>query len=181
MITTFLTAVNKPWWQSVTLCYRLLDTPSDGKLCAYTRCFTREVQLHRAILTILSKMYDCRNHTCPPPSIYNSYTMQQLYVAILLILAVLGTFGNMLVIAAVILSRKLRHATNMFVLNLSIADLLTCAYVVPVQAVAVLSEFQIRSQMSVCQSAAFLLVLCLGCSINSLTCIAINRYFLVVN
>ena len=63
--------------------------------------------------------------------------MQQLYVAILLILAVLGTFGNMLVIAAVILSRKLRHATNMFVLNLSIADLLTCAYVVPVQAVAV--------------------------------------------
>ncbi|XP_022109790.1 melatonin receptor type 1C-like [Acanthaster planci] len=111
--------------------------------------------------------------------VYTSYSERQVFAAIFGIISVVGTVDNALVIAAVILSRKLRNATNMFVLNLSIADFLTCIYTIPINMVAVLSEDNWPPPNAPCKLAGFLLVLCSSCSLNNLACIAINRYVMI--
>ncbi|XP_022109789.1 melatonin receptor type 1C-like [Acanthaster planci] len=108
-----------------------------------------------------------------------SYSERQVFAAIFGIIFVVGTVGNALVIAAVILSRKLRNATNMLVLNLSIADFLTCVCVIPINAAAILSEDSWPLVNSSCKFAGFLLAVCTGCSLNNLACIAINRYVMI--
>ncbi|XP_022109792.1 melatonin receptor type 1C-like [Acanthaster planci] len=115
----------------------------------------------------------CHGEVC------TSYSERQVFAAIFGIISVVGTVDNALVIAAVILSRKLRNATNMFVLNLSIADFLTCIYTIPINVFAVLNEDDWPLPNAPCKLAGFLLVLCSSCSLNNLVCIAINRYVMI--
>ncbi|XP_022085312.1 melatonin receptor type 1C-like [Acanthaster planci] len=119
------------------------------------------------------------NSTNSPPEVFYSYTYRQMVVAFILVLSILGTFGNMLVIAAVILSKKLWHVTNMFVLNLSIVDLLICVYVIPMNAVVFFKAEQSPTIKPFCTIAGLMFVLCFGCSINNLMCIAISRYAII--
>ncbi|XP_038063657.1 melatonin receptor type 1C-like [Patiria miniata] len=111
--------------------------------------------------------------------VYSSYAERQIIAAVALVVSVLGLFGNALVIAAVVLSKKLWNATYMFVLNLSIADFVTCAYVIPINAAVLLSTEHMPALMPFCTVAGFLFTLCFGCSLNNLTCIAISRYAIV--
>ncbi len=109
---------------------------------------------------------------------YRSYIERQILAGLVGIIAVIGFCGNTLIIIAVALSRKLRNTTNVFVVNLAIADLLTCLFL-PWTAVAILSEGGWKLPMFICVMDGFCLIMCLGCSINTLTCIAINRVILV--
>ncbi|XP_038069271.1 alpha-1A adrenergic receptor-like [Patiria miniata] len=93
-----------------------------------------------------------------------------------------GTTGNSLVILAVLLSKKLRTTTNAFVVNLSVADLLTClmlpAYAIYVQALLfgigdTLVGFWVGIVTKVIEYTT------LGCSILTLMCIALNRWLLI--
>ncbi|XP_038063656.1 melatonin receptor type 1C-like [Patiria miniata] len=111
--------------------------------------------------------------------VYSSYAERQIISAVLLVASIVGLFGNALVIAAVVLSKKLWNATYMFVLNLSIADFVTCAYVIPINTAILLSTEHMPALMPFCTVAGFLYTLCFGCSINNLLCIAINRYAVV--
>ncbi|XP_038063609.1 melatonin receptor type 1C-like [Patiria miniata] len=117
------------------------------------------------------------NETCCQ-SMFSSYSRRQGIVALIAVMAILGVFGNCLVIAAVTLSRKLRNPTNMFVFNLSIADLLVCGFVLPGQATALLAVDNSMPDI-MCSLTAVLQILSTGCSINNLACIAINRYLIV--
>ena len=47
-------------------------------------------------------------------------------VSFYILIALLGVFGNVYVILAVVLSRKLRTFTNIFIVNQSCSDLLSC-------------------------------------------------------
>ena len=110
--------------------------------------------------------------------VYQSYAERQLTAALFGIISILALFGNSLVIISVVLSKKLRTITNSFVVNLSLADLLT-ALSLPWLSVGVLSVDGWPLSESLCVFVAFMLVCCLGCSISTLACIAFNRCILI--
>ena len=62
--------------------------------------------------------------------------MDPLWYMLLLIFPVLTVFGNVLVILAVYRERSLRSATNTFIVNLAIADLLVAVFVMPLALVS---------------------------------------------
>ncbi|KAJ8024624.1 G-protein coupled receptor moody [Holothuria leucospilota] len=106
-------------------------------------------------------------------------TRQRTIVASMFIfVAVVGTIGNFLVILAVIVSKKLRTATNAFVVNLAVADLLT-ALCVPWNAVALLGFEGLPVPEPICSIAAGVMFTCVGCSLYTLASIAINRLILI--
>ncbi|XP_033639901.1 melanopsin-A-like [Asterias rubens] len=109
--------------------------------------------------------------------IYAYYFERQLLAALLSIAACVGFIGNIFVILAVFLSKKLRTSTNVFVVNLSVADLLTCLSL-PWQSVSVLSEegWPLPEAYWLCVLSASLLILCSGCSVNNLALIALSRW-----
>ncbi|XP_071483673.1 G-protein coupled receptor moody-like [Diadema antillarum] len=105
---------------------------------------------------------------------------QRLVLAIMfIIVSVVGSLGNAIVIAAVIASRKLRTITNVFVVNLAVADFLT-SITVPWTAVALLSEGDTWPlDPWICTAAAAIMYLCVGTSLYSLASASINRFILV--
>ena len=109
---------------------------------------------------------------------YKSMVERQVVAALVGIVAVIGFCGNSLVILAVVLSRKLRTFTNVFVVNLALADLSTCTCL-PWIAIAIVSEDGWELPDWICTVNGFWIIVCLGSSINTLACIAINRYVLI--
>ena len=97
-----------------------------------------------------------------------------------LIIAAVGIFGNSITIIAVVLSRKLRTITNVFVVNLAVADLLTCL-ALPWNAVGVLAPYSETYPLPeyICKAASLVLYTCTGCSLFTLAAISLNRYFLI--
>ncbi|XP_038073309.1 alpha-1D adrenergic receptor-like [Patiria miniata] len=97
------------------------------------------------------------------------------------LVAVVGFAGNFMVILAVILSRKLQTRTNAFVVNLAVADLVTCSTIL----FTALALFSMNGwplpglPLIVCSVAAGLFYTSLGCSIINLALIAINRFVLI--
>ncbi len=110
--------------------------------------------------------------------VFNDYPQRVIVASIFIIACILGTCGNSLVILSVILSRKLRNATNVFVVNLSCADILTCL-IIPWNAVALLSRSGWPIAPWVCSVAAAVLFLCVGSSLYSMALIGLNRFVLI--
>ena len=110
--------------------------------------------------------------------IYQTYAERQLISTLLAIISIVAFFGNSLVVIAVILSKKLRTFTNAFVVNLSVADLLT-ALNLPWLVTGVLSVDGWPLPDQLCVMCAFMLVCCLGCSATTLAFIAFNRLVLI--
>lgn len=69
--------------------------------------------------------------------------------ALLIIMVIIPTIGgNILVILAVSLERKLQNATNYFLMSLAVADLLVGLLVMPIALITVLySKFSARPQL----------------------------------
>ncbi|XP_022096746.1 octopamine receptor 1-like [Acanthaster planci] len=110
--------------------------------------------------------------------VYQRFAERQAIAGIFLTGAILGSVGNCFVVAAVALSRKLRTTTNVFVVNLALADILTSLFM-PWQAVAILGggdEWPIPGAPWLCVAAGFVIVVTYGCSINNLALIAVNRW-----
>ncbi|XP_038045061.1 dopamine D2-like receptor [Patiria miniata] len=109
--------------------------------------------------------------------VYQSFIERQILAAIFITIAILGTVGNSFVILAVAWTKKLRTITNVFVVNLAVADVLTCVFM-PWQVVAILggNAWPIPGAPWVCAMAGFVVVVTFGCSINSLALIAVNRW-----
>ncbi|XP_071794201.1 beta-4C adrenergic receptor-like [Asterias amurensis] len=94
------------------------------------------------------------------------------------LVALTGFVGNVLVILAVILSKKLQTRTNAFVVNLATADMVTCT-AAPFMAVALLSMDGWPLPDVMCSLAGAFYYTALSCSIMNLAAIAINRYILI--
>ncbi|XP_038071936.1 melatonin receptor type 1B-A-like [Patiria miniata] len=109
---------------------------------------------------------------------FSDYTQRVIVATMILVIALLGIFGNTLVILAVLLSNKVRTATNAFVVNLSVADFLTCL-VIPWNAVALLGREGLPVGVWVCSIIAVVQNATIGCSIFSLVAIALNRLLLI--
>ena len=98
--------------------------------------------------------------------------------SVICLVGVFGFIGNIMVILAVILSKKLQTRTNAFVVNLATADLLTCT-ASPLNSVALFSLSGWPLPESICSIVAALYFTCLACSIVTLAAIAINRFILI--
>ncbi|XP_038071945.1 melatonin receptor type 1B-A-like [Patiria miniata] len=109
---------------------------------------------------------------------FSDYTQRVLVATMFLVIALLGIFGNTLVILAVLLSKKVRTDTNAFVVNLSVADFLTCL-VLPWNAVALLGREGLPVGVWVCSITAVVQNATIGCSIFSLVAIALFRFLLI--
>ncbi|XP_071502695.1 alpha-1D adrenergic receptor-like [Diadema antillarum] len=90
----------------------------------------------------------------------------------------LGTFGNILVLASVALSRQLRTSTNIFVVGLAVTDLLNCLLLI-VQVLSLLNVSESDSFGVVCTVAAIGLYIFLGISVATLALIAVDRFFMI--
>ncbi|XP_022084763.1 melatonin receptor type 1A-like [Acanthaster planci] len=117
------------------------------------------------------------NSTEEPFKVYKYYYMRVILATLCIVSSVFGVVGNTLVICAVPLSKKLRTVTNVFIVNLSVSDLMACTFL-PWQAVSVLSEdgwpLPQAYWLCVVTSAVFCLSIC--CSVTNLALIALNRW-----
>ena len=118
------------------------------------------------------------SYITPPPSpttVFQNDSIRHMLATMFCLISVAGISGNGLVLVSILHTAKLRTITNVFVFNLGIADLLTCS-VLPLNAVAVLSIDGYPLPNPVCVFNVFVLMVCIGTSINTLTLIAINRW-----
>ncbi|XP_038044386.1 alpha-1D adrenergic receptor-like [Patiria miniata] len=118
------------------------------------------------------------NSTEDPPYKFDDYAQRVIVATLILMISILGIIGNSHVILAVLLSKKLRTVTNAFVVNLCVADLLTCL-VIPWHSVALLSRNQLPVLGVICGGVAVVIFATVGCSIYTLASIGLNRLLLI--
>ncbi|XP_038055434.1 melatonin receptor type 1B-A-like [Patiria miniata] len=122
------------------------------------------------------------NHTVDPSGVTPAIALieRQVLAVVLGIIVVTGLVGNSVVILAVILSKKLRRCiTNSFVLSLSVSDLAACLSM-PWTIVSFLypgNDWPLPD--SLCTLGGFGLIMSVGCSIFTLSSIALNRLHLL--
>nr|XP_060612488.1 melatonin receptor type 1C-like [Anolis sagrei ordinatus] len=95
--------------------------------------------------------------------------------AVLLLTTVGDLLGNALVILSVLRNPKLRNAGNIFVVSLSVADLVVAIYPYPLILSAIFHDRWTMGPVH-CQISGFLMGLSVIGSIFNITAIAINRY-----
>ncbi|XP_048721038.2 melatonin-related receptor [Caretta caretta] len=97
-------------------------------------------------------------------------------LAAVIIFTIVGDLvGNALVILSVLRNKKLRNAGNLFVVSLSVADLVVAVYPYPLILSAIFHNGWTLGNMH-CQISGFLMGLSVIGSIFNITAIAINRY-----
>ncbi|XP_077437048.1 5-hydroxytryptamine receptor 2A [Vanacampus margaritifer] len=103
--------------------------------------------------------------------------------AALLILAAIGVTvtGNILVILAVSLEKKLQNATNYFLMSLAVADMLLGMLVMPVSMVTILYDYGWPLPSELCPVWIYLDVLFSTASIMHLCAISLDRYIAIRN
>ncbi|XP_030637725.1 5-hydroxytryptamine receptor 2A [Chanos chanos] len=104
------------------------------------------------------------------------------WMALLILLAIVVTVtGNVLVILAVTLERKLQNATNYFLMSLAITDMLLGLLVMPVAMVTILYGYTWPLPRALCPIWIYLDVLFSTASIMHLCAISLDRYIAIRN
>ena len=98
-----------------------------------------------------------------------------------IVIIIVGIIGNTLIILSVILSRRLRTSTNVFIVSLSTCDLITCL-ILPWQVVAYLGRdgWALPRAEWLCGITALVIYTGTGISLYNLAAIAINRLVYLV-
>ena len=96
----------------------------------------------------------------------------------LIFVSILGTFGNILVIAAVLSTPTLRTRGNIFIIFLAITDLITTAILAPFFIFTLLNGGWPYADIY-CDILGYAALICLSLSVMSLGLIAITRYVAV--
>ncbi|OWF52575.1 melatonin receptor type 1A-like [Mizuhopecten yessoensis] len=103
-----------------------------------------------------------------------------LFLLALSISSVTGLIGNILVIGAVIVSRRLRTTGNMFIVNLAVADIIIVTIVEPFNILGVIDgpEFFVRNVWW-CHTLSVVCVMSCSSSMMNLAAISVNRYIMI--
>ena len=106
---------------------------------------------------------------------------EKIFVATMeLLISICGISSNSIIILAVCLSKKLQTRTNVFVVSLTAADLLSSVGLIPnIIALYGRSGWALPGHEWFCELGAFLLLTCLGVGLYSLSGIALNRMILI--
>ncbi|XP_023139904.1 5-hydroxytryptamine receptor 2B [Amphiprion ocellaris] len=106
--------------------------------------------------------------------------IQLKWAALLIVMVIIPTIGgNILVILAVSLERKLQNATNYFLMSLAVADLLVGVLVMPIALITVLYKSEWPLPEFLCPIWLFLDVLFSTASIMHLCAISLDRYIAI--
>lgn len=102
------------------------------------------------------------------------------WAALLILLVIIPTIGgNILVILAVSLEKRLQHATNYFLMSLAVADLLVGVFVMPIALLTIMFEAIWPLPLVLCPAWLFLDVLFSTASIMHLCAISVDRYIAI--
>lgn len=96
------------------------------------------------------------------------------------VVAALGVPGNTLVIIAVLLSKRVRNVSSAFIVNLAMADLITCLSA-PVFSYVQYHDIYESKLEPICQVLMVIVHSCIGASMYSLAFIAICRFLLITS
>ncbi|XP_054871515.1 5-hydroxytryptamine receptor 2A [Amphiprion ocellaris] len=116
----------------------------------------------------------------PCPSLAPPADKNWAALLILLVIAV-TVMGNILVILAVSLEKKLQNATNYFLMSLAVADMLLGILVMPVSMVTILYDYGWPLPLDLCPIWIYLDVLFSTASIMHLCAISLDRYIAIRN
>ena len=122
-------------------------------------------------------MVESQTESCDQSKV--SDTERKIIASVLAVVGALGISGNSLVIAAVLLFRKLRSPTNVFVVNLGVADWITCFNITWLVIAMVNPECEWPLPDWICVWCSFNLISCVGCSAFTLAFIALNRLAMI--
>ncbi|XP_061431246.1 5-hydroxytryptamine receptor 2A [Lethenteron reissneri] len=100
-------------------------------------------------------------------------------VLLLFVVVFLTIAGNVLVILAVSLEKKLQTATNYFLMSLAVADMLVGILVMPISLLNILYGFKWPLPLSLCPVWIYLDVLFSTASIMHLCAISLDRYIAI--
>ena len=110
-----------------------------------------------------------------------SHNQRIIVGVVFLLISILGTLGNGLVIFAVFASTKLQTLNNALVVNLSIADLLTCL-IIPWHCLVILSPDDASPIPNwACGMIGATTFICVGCSLYTLASIGTYRFILCMD
>ncbi|KAM6978169.1 5-hydroxytryptamine receptor 2A [Tautogolabrus adspersus] len=116
---------------------------------------------------------------CPPAQ---QMAVEKNWAALLILLVIAVTvMGNILVILAVSLEKKLQNATNYFLMSLAVADMLLGILVMPVSMVTILYDYSWPLPSDICPIWIYLDVLFSTASIMHLCAISLDRYIGIRN
>ncbi|XP_006893543.1 PREDICTED: 5-hydroxytryptamine receptor 2B [Elephantulus edwardii] len=102
------------------------------------------------------------------------------WAALLILTVIIPTIGgNILVILAVSLEKKLQYATNYFLMSLAVADLLVGLFVMPIALLTIMFEPTWPLPLVLCPAWLFLDVLFSTASIMHLCAISVDRYIAI--
>nr|XP_054769569.1 rhodopsin, GQ-coupled-like [Lytechinus pictus] len=125
-----------------------------------------------------SSMMSSREHTADVD--VDIISQHRTIVAVIwCIVAAIGLFGNALVVVSVVVDKKLQTTTNILVVNLAIADFLTCLCL-SVECIMLLCK-QGTSPIPnfVCAFVGGTIYTCILCSISTLVAIAFIRWYVI--
>ncbi|XP_037832079.1 5-hydroxytryptamine receptor 2A [Kryptolebias marmoratus] len=100
---------------------------------------------------------------------------------LILVVIAITVMGNILVILAVSLEKKLQNATNYFLMSLAVADMLLGILVMPVSMVTILYDYKWPLPSDLCPIWIYLDVLFSTASIMHLCAISLDRYIAIRN
>ncbi|NWR03663.1 5HT2A protein, partial [Paradoxornis webbianus] len=119
----------------------------------------------------------CESNMSPP-----CFPSQKNWPALLTVIVIVLTIaGNILVIMAVSLEKKLQNATNYFLMSLAIADMLLGFLVMPVSMLTILYGYEWPLPRKLCAIWIYLDVLFSTASIMHLCAISLDRYIAIRN
>ena len=98
------------------------------------------------------------------------------YLLITVIVGLAGTLGNLLVIGALMVHKRLRVLSNVFIGNLAVADLHVTAIISPSIITAVLRPNVFIKYPVLCEVLAVICFVSCFCSVWSICAISLNRY-----
>ncbi|XP_054707193.1 dopamine D2-like receptor [Uloborus diversus] len=94
---------------------------------------------------------------------------------IIILIIILAIGGNIMVIITILRHRGMRTRTNMFIVNLAVADILVAAMDMPVSLITILKGRWVFGY-PLCQLNGFTMALFLICSIHTLMYISVHKY-----
>ena len=98
-----------------------------------------------------------------------------------MVVIAIGTFGNLLVIAAVTRQPALRSRGNTFIINLAVSDFLLCLATMPLTLIELLNDhWLLGDSVLSCKASGGLQAVSVFVSTISIAIVALDRYQLVV-
>ncbi|KAM4797381.1 5-hydroxytryptamine receptor 1F [Rhinophrynus dorsalis] len=114
-------------------------------------------------------------YNCTTVQLSKGITSKILITLTLSVLTLMTTAINSLVIAAIIVTRKLHHPANYLICSLAVTDFLVAVLVMPFSIMYIVKETWIMGQ-AVCDIWLSVDITCCTCSILHLSAIALDRY-----